>query len=164
MDISSLIDISLNNMKARDPDLWRWGPGKQAAYWNVHYTGYQPPCRFYIEAGQNFIYLHAPLEIRVWPECRLALYRYVLRQNEEMSGAKFSLLADCQLALNVEWPRENLTPVALETAIQILITYFELYYADIQSVAQDVDLARYIESKEVNDQAKDDIQINVLPA
>jgi hypothetical protein len=163
MNISSLIDISLNNMKTRNPNLWRWGPGKQDAYWIVQYTGYQPPCRFYIEVGPNFIYLHAPLEIQIWPECRLAIYRYALRLNEEMSGAKLSLLANGQLGMNVEWPRENLTPLLFETAVQILISYFELYYADLQLVAQDVDLAKHIESKEKIKAFEDALKIDLLP-
>jgi hypothetical protein len=107
--------------------------------------------------------LHAPLEIQIWPECRLAIYRYALRLNEEMSGAKLSLLANGQLGMNVEWPRENLTPLLFETAVQILISYFELYYADLQLVAQDVDLAKHIESKEKIKAFEDALKIDLLP-
>ena len=167
MDISSLIDITLNNMQARAPDVWKWGPNKQGAFWIVYYTGFQPPCKFYVEVGQHFIYLHAPLEINIWPECRLAVYRYALRLNEEMSGAKLCLSPGGLLSLNVEWPHENLTPLAFETAIQVLLSYFKLYYADIQLVAQDVDLAGYLAAHEIQAQAEaeaasQEFQIEVL--
>jgi hypothetical protein len=102
-----------------------------------------------VEIGPQLVYLHAPLKLLVWPECRLAVYRYALRLNEEMSGAKLCLSPDGQISLNVEWPHEHLTPLTFETAVQILLTYFELYYVDIQLVAQDRDLAECLAAREI---------------
>lgn len=149
----SHIDAFLSVLQRRDPDNWRWAQRAESGYWIVRYTGCQPPCTFYIELGPMLICFHAALGMRIWAECRLAVYRYALRLNEEMAGTKFGLSHDGRLSLMVEWPRDSLTFASFETAVQMLLAYYQTYYRDIQLVAQDVDLACQLTARELEEQA-----------
>lgn len=161
MDPSHL-DAFLSALERREPDNWEWERFSGNNCWWVKYTGCLPPCQFHIEVGPVFVYLHVALGIHIWAECRLAVYRYALRLNEEISGAKFGLSHDGQLALMVGWPRDSLTFASLETAIKMLLTYYETYYPDIQQVAQDVALASHIATRELQELATEEaIQIQV---
>jgi hypothetical protein len=103
--------------------------------------------------------------MQVWAECRLALYRYVLRLNEELSIAKFGLSHDGRLVLMIDWPTHNLSFSAFETAVQVLLTYYETYYPDIQLAAQDTAVARQIAARELDELAREEAisqQITIL--
>lgn len=159
------IDVFLSVLERRDPQNWQWERYPGAGCWQVTYKGYSPPCKFHIEAGPTFIYFHAAVDIHIWAECRLAVYRYALRLNEEISGAKFGLNHEGQLALMVECLRESLTFASFETAVQMLLAYYQTYHPDIQLVAQDVDLAKHITVKELQQQVTEEaVQIKVVTA
>ena len=138
---ASHIDVFMTLIERRDPGYWAWRQVAREMFWQAKYSGCQPPCELRIELGPAFVYFHAPLEMTVWAECRLAFYRYALRLNEEMTGAKLGINHMGSLALMVERPREGMTFAGFETALQILLTYYQLHYQDIQLVAQDVHLA-----------------------
>ena len=151
----SNIGVFLSVLERREPDNWEFHQDEKNPCWKVQYKGYYPPCNFHIEQGTSFIYLHAPIDIRVWEENRFAFYRYALRLNEEISGAKFGINCEGQLALMVEWYNDQLAFVGFETAVQIVLTYYRTYYADLQLVAQDAELARQITVREQSAQEQE---------
>ena len=138
------IDGFLSVLERREPENWDWKQYPKKGYWRAKYSGFLPPCTFYIEVGATFVYLHTTLNIHIWGECRLAVYRYLLRLNEEISGAKFGMAHNGQLTLMVERPVLALIFSEFETAVEVLLTYYQLHYADIQTVAQSVTVAQQI--------------------
>jgi hypothetical protein len=81
----------------------------------------------------------------------LAVYRYLLRLNEEVSSIKFGLDHDGQLSLMIEWPLDGLTFACFEKAIRTLLASHETYYPDIQLVAQNVGLAQHVAARELQE-------------
>jgi hypothetical protein len=152
---ASHIDAFLSVLQRRAPENWRWVQRAEGRYWIVRYTGCCPPCTFHIEVGPALICFHAALKMQVWAECRLAVYRYALRLNEEMAGAKFGLSYDGQLSLMVEWPCGGLTFASFETAVQTLLACYGAYCSDVRLVAQDADLARHLATRELEAQDKE---------
>ncbi len=153
MSDSSYIDAFLQVLQNRDPDEW-WSRREERGHWSVKYKGWSPPCEFYIELGPTMVYLYSTLNVIIQGECRLAIYRYALRLNEEMSSAKFGLDPDRRLSLMVEWPRDNLTFASFETAVQTLVNYHKTHYLDIQLVAQDIELAKHVAAHDLQEQAE----------
>jgi hypothetical protein len=161
MDTGQL-DVFLSVLERREPGHWRWQRIPGESCWMIMYKG-TPPCTFHIEASSACVHLHATLEIQTWAECRLAVYRYALRLNEEISGAKLGLSHDGQLALMVEFPIEDLAFARFETAVQMLLAYYQTYYSDIQLVAQDMGLARHVAAAELQQQtAEQAVVIEIL--
>lgn len=157
------IDAFLGVLKNREEDKWSYNYQSKDNYWRVHYTGLQSKplsCTFYIELGPKLMYLHAPLSIVIAPGLHLGVYRYALRLNEEMSGAKIGLSHDGKLSLMGEWPRDTQAFSDFETAIRTLLFYYATYYADIEIVAQDKDIAWQIACSE-RKQIEEDIAMGV---
>ena len=161
MDDSSYIEAFLTTLKNRAPDDWRF-EHYERGFWFVEHKGWAPPCQFFIELGPHAVYLYTRLDIRIWAECRLGLYRYILRLNEETSNAKFGLSPNGIVSLMAEWPRDNLTFASFEQAVQVLLAYHRAYYQDIKLVAQDVDLARQVAASELQElNAEKAVQVKV---
>ncbi|MBK8031252.1 MAG: hypothetical protein IPK17_17530 [Chloroflexi bacterium] len=96
---------------------------------------------FRIELGVHMIYFHATLEqLVIYRSNYEALCRYVLRLNEELNAAKFGLTPDGFVSLMIDWHIEDVSIAELEQAIKLLVSYYRLYYPDIQLVAQDITL------------------------
>jgi hypothetical protein len=156
------VDVFLSVLERREAENWEWHRYPDSNCWLGIYKGYQPPCKFHIEADDSLLYLHAEVHTQIWAECRLALYRYALRLNEELPGAKFGLNNQGQLALMIEWPLDRLTFTTFEAAVQMLLAYYQAYYHDLQMVAQNPILAQYITASEVQQQtAEQAIQIEI---
>lgn len=147
------VESFLNVLEQREPDYWQWE--SEGDYWRVHYGGCRPPCDFHIEIGPTMLHLHAALKvkIRTHPEliCHLAIYRYALRLNEELVGAKLGMSHNGKLSLMVDWPHASIDFSGFETAVQFLVHSFKYYYHDIQLVAQDFDLAAHIVGRELEE-------------
>ena len=111
-------------------------------------AGPMPTANFRVEIGPFFITFYAEIELAVWAECRLALYRYALRQNEEMINCRLALTQAGDLAFIVEWPRDELDRHELRDRGAILLTYYETCYPNLQLIAQDEDVARVTTANE----------------
>jgi hypothetical protein len=143
----SHLDSYLSVLKNRDEEQWEWARNNQRSspYWFVQYTGFSPPCKFRIHLNPLMIYLYCVYDsLKIYSECRLALYRYMLRQNEELSAAKLGLSHDGKVSLMVEWPTENLSFPTFDTLVRLLLNYHQIYFNDIQLVAQDIELKDHL--------------------
>jgi hypothetical protein len=158
----SHINVFLSILENREKDKWKHKYYPDAHYWKISYSGSQPPCTFHIELGSKLIYLHTDFIIQIWPGCHLAVYRYALRLNEEMSGAKIGLRQDGGLTFMVEWSREERSFASFETAVRTFLEYYRTYFPDIQLVAQDKDVAQQIILAEGRERAKEEDIANAI--
>jgi hypothetical protein len=135
----------LTVLAEREKDKWHFHQPKNRQYWKVNYSGCKPPCKFFIETDTAQLYLCSPLKIKVWRECRPALYRFALRLNEEIAAIKIGLGHDGNLSIMVEEPWGEQPFVTFEAAVKTLLACYRTYFGDLQLVAQDVTFAERYE-------------------
>ena len=86
-------------MKKQAPDEWDWAEPEQTSalpdlFWCVvTYQASRPPFRFFVEFNEEILCVQylLPADTRIHPDCCLALYRILLRLNEELALVKFGL-------------------------------------------------------------------------
>jgi hypothetical protein len=161
MSESSYISAFLAVLHNSAPNEWNEARYDKRGCWTVEYKSV-PPCVFHVEVGPTMVYLHSTVDVSVDPGCQLALYRYALRLNEEMSIARFGLDFSGKLSLMVECPRAGLTFASFESAARILVNYYKIHYPDIQLIAQeDVNLAKRITARELEKQAEEENMVTI---
>jgi hypothetical protein len=159
---ASDIDMFLTVLERREPQNWHSTRLGDKDCWAVMHRGI-PPCKFHVEANLGFVCIHAAIEIQIWAACRLAVYRFALRLNEEMSGAKFGLSHDGQLSLMVELSLDDLTYAHFENAVQILLDHYRIYYPDLQMVSQSEELAGHLVSGEIRQKKEEEaVSVQIL--
>jgi hypothetical protein len=65
--------------------------GDGTPWWKAHSNPPHPGCLLHAVLSQGCLVLEVPLAVRPLPECRPALWRYLLRLNGALKLAKFTL-------------------------------------------------------------------------
>lgn len=94
----------------------------------------------YLHLTPRFVYLHiAPFLLEPKEEAAPRLFWALLRYNQEMDLAKFSMDANGDILLSVELPAEDFDYTRFEEALSLLERYADAAYRELLNLAQDPD-------------------------
>jgi hypothetical protein len=138
-------------MQQQAPEEWGWQRSKNLQYWHVEYKRSYPPFHFFIEFNDEMLYVQYILrDFRVRFSCWPALYRILLRLNEELTLVKFGLTAQGNITLLGELPAAQFSLDTLQNLLRLMVQYLENLYWEIGVIAESEELAPFLVSGESN--------------
>ena len=139
----------LELLEDHSPKDWSWEANRRNRFWYVQYHTSRPPFRVRMEFNEEMLYIQYILtDFRVRSSCTLALYRVLLRLNEEISLLKFGLTAHGYVSLMGELPAAQFTFNTFQNLMYLVVHYLENLYWEIGIVAESPDLAPFLTSNE----------------
>jgi hypothetical protein len=154
----SRLEALLTALQEQSPEEWKWkprdAPGRESSspYWcALKYLASRPPHTFFLEYNDEMLFVQYLFsELRVASEsCWLALYRTLLRLNEELVLVKFGLTPDGQISFLGEIPAAQFSLDTLENLLRLMIFYLERLYWEIDVVATCPQLAEQLILREM---------------
>jgi hypothetical protein len=133
--------------------------------WHLVYESYPTEFDVYLSVTDEWVYFQAPLlkpGAMINPQCREALFAYLLRLNSEIHLVKFSLDLDEQVVLSIEIPSESFDFKAFRNVTEALETYLDRYFTEISIVAHQPELANLTQLGELEIKEEEEIEINIL--
>jgi hypothetical protein len=147
MIIPARLDAFLKVMEEQSPKEWAWGKTEQ--FWQVDYQASYPPFQFLIEFNDEMLYVQYVFrDFRIRASCWLALYRVLLRLNEEMSLVKFGLTPHGNITLMGEIPAAQFSLDTFQNLLRLMVHYLEQLYWEIGIVAESPGLASFLTGQE----------------
>ncbi len=120
-------------------------------YWAVKFKKSYPPFLFLIEFNQDMLYVQYIFrDVRVHYSSWQALYRTLLRLNEELTLVKFGLTARENIALMGELPGDQFSLDAFQNLLRLMVQYLQDLYWEIELVAQTDSLAAVLTAGEAS--------------
>src|SRR5260370_35866288 len=106
--------------------------------WRSGFRGEVAPFRFYVRLTDNWVFfIIAPFVLPAKKESSAAaLYRRLLRLNQDMTLAKFALDNDEDVVLTVEFPTESIDYSEFKAALDLLSYYADRHYLEVLNLAQ----------------------------
>ena len=130
-----------------------WSPkgGSMREGWHAIYEGKLRDYDAYLDIDGDWIYLQCPILLaEPVEECKPALYEYLLRANDTMYFAKFSLFdarpkerLERWAALTSECPAEMFSTSVFRLMTEAISSYAERYQRELQTMAYDPAIAQY---------------------
>ncbi len=116
-------------------------PESSSVWWTAHYK--TPRRRIEVRIGHDhsWLLLQLPLGVRARPECRAALWRFLLHLGHELRLARYSLDRSDKVHLCVGLPADACGFPQFRDALTALRTYFEHHHREIELVAENPELA-----------------------
>jgi len=143
------LDTFLRVMEEQSSEEWAWKQSKKGRFWIVDYQIGFPPFQFLIEYNDDMLYVQYMIkDLRVRAECWLALYRVLLRLNEELSLVKFGLTPHGNITLMGELPASFFSLDAFQNLLRLMVHCLEQNYWEIGIVAESPRLASFLTSRE----------------
>jgi hypothetical protein len=143
------LDTFLKVMEQQYPEEWAWG--KTPQFWYVDYNASYPPFQFLIEFNDEMLYVQYVFrDFRIRFQCWLALYRVLLRLNEELSLVKFGLTQQGNIALLGEIPAAQFSLDTFQSLLRLMVHYLEQLYWEIGIVAESPELASFLTGQEAS--------------
>lgn len=118
------------------------GPAHDGVVWGV--VKYRLPRRqmeVYLAHSDDTLTVQSPLAARPREDCRLAVWRYLLRVNNEIRGAKFTLDPGGKLYLSAEIMAAGSNYQAFRGTLTAFRAYYEHFHREIELLAADRKLA-----------------------
>lgn len=123
---------------------YQQAPGGEPPWWKAVCKTRRSKLEVYLCLNDDCIAVQAPVSVILDPACQGALWRYLLRLNNEMRLVKFTLSPDDQIYLSAEVS----VPVAagpsfadLKAMLTALRTYFDHFHREIELLAANWTLA-----------------------
>lgn len=119
-------------------------PGSETLWWKAMFKTTRSKLEVFLCLNDDCLTVQAPVRVTLDPHCHGALWRYLLRLNNEMRLAKFTLDADGQLYLSAEVPMPIAAGPAFADVKAVLTafrTYFEQFHREIELLAANQMLA-----------------------
>jgi Putative bacterial sensory transduction regulator len=106
--------------------------------WRSGFRGEVAPFRFYVRLTDNWVFfIIAPFVLTAKSEAAsAALFRRLLRLNQDMTLAKFALDSDEDVVLTVEFPTESIDYSEFKDALDVLSYYADRHYLEVLNLAQ----------------------------
>jgi len=143
------LEAFLKVIEDQSPAAWDWGKYPDDPAWHVKYQVSYPPLDFDIEFNEEMLYVQSILrDLPVRAECWLALYRMLLRLNEELSLVKFGLTPSGSITLMGELPSMQFSLDTLQNLLGVMVYYLEQLYWEIGVIAQAKALAPFLIGQE----------------
>lgn len=133
-------------LRMLEPEGWAYqqAPADRPLWWKAAVKTKRSKLEVYLCLNDDCLTVQAPISVRVDAACAGALWRYLLRLNNEMRLVKFSLDAEEQVYLSAEVT----LPVAsgpaftdLKSVLTAFRTYFDEYHREIELLAANRTLA-----------------------
>ena len=142
------LDAFLKVMEQQSPNEWSQKRDPSGVFWYVQYGASYPPYQFFVEFNEEMVYVQYVFpEFRVNPSCYLALYRVLLRLNEELSLVKFGLTALENLVLLGEIPGSMFSLDSFQNLLRLMVHSLDQLYWEIGIVAESPALAPFLERR-----------------
>lgn len=123
---------------------------KDNTWWYATYKGRSVKQEVYLVIDSKWVYFQLPFNhITINPDCKFALYEYLLRLNDRIFTAKFSIDENNKIVLMVEFSIRNFDFSMFNDALKTLVTFADQYLREIDILAQDVKVAAVITGKEM---------------
>jgi hypothetical protein len=110
-------------------------PNQQRLWWKVFSKTRRSKLEVNCCLNDDCMTIQAPISVTLDPRCGAALWRYLLRLNNEMRLVKFSLDAEGSLYLSAEIPLPAASGPAfsdLKAVLTALRTYFDQFHREIE--------------------------------
>lgn len=128
---------------------WEYDPHRGENFWVVTHQKSYPPFHFYIEFDEELLYVQYLFrDIRIRYACWPALYRVLLRLNEELSLIKFGVTNGSGLSMMGELPAEQFSLNVLQNLLRLMVQCLEDLYWEIAIVAESEALAPFLTTNE----------------
>ena len=137
----------LNVLENQNRDLFNWNYYHTKHYWTVEYKGKGsvPLCKLYLELDSRFLYIHAFIVKKpVTPECRLAMFYFLLRLNDELPIVKFGLDSYGKVVLMVEAGADQVSLSGFKDLVEAAVVVFGQYYQEVELLAREPELANLL--------------------
>ncbi len=131
--------------------------GSLADGWHAMYGGQLFDYDVYLDVDGDWVYMQCPiLQGDASPQCKAALTDYLLRLNDRIFWAKFTLFhaepdqSHCEdwVALTVECPAEVFDAGTFRLMTESIATYAEQYDREIRAIALDKNVADLVQRAE----------------
>lgn len=143
------IETFLDVMKQQAPEDWGWQCVNEQ-FWSVTFRKSYPPFAFLVEYNEDILYVQYVFrDLLVHSRCWLAIYRTLLRLNEELTLVKFGITAYNNVVLMGELPSDQVSLDTLQNLLLLMVHYLEDLYWEIGIVAEADDLAPFLIADEV---------------
>ena len=143
------LDAFLKVMQQQSPGEWTWNRVAESQFWYVDHESSYPPMQFLIEFNDEMLYAQYLLrDFRIRADCWLALYRFLLRLNEELSLVKLGLNYRGQITMMGELPGTQFSLDTFQNLLRLMVYYLEKLYWEIGIVAVSEDLAMFLTQEE----------------
>lgn len=137
-DVSAILNV----IQQQNQNHWMVSYVEEKKFWKMKYSGTTPGCELYVEFNGPSLCLQIELgEIRLKPQCRTALYFFLLRLNEDLPVVKFGLQESGKITLMAESMTSQVSLSTLEELVQALVAVFVQYRREIELLAVDPVLA-----------------------
>jgi hypothetical protein len=144
------IDTFLSIMTQQSPEDWE-SLRLPEGYWAVKFKKSYPPFLFFIEFNQDILYVQYIFrDVHVHYSSWQALYRTLLRLNEELTLVKFGLTARDNIALMGELPSDQFSLDAFQNMLRLMVQYLQDLYWEIGIVAETDSLATLLTAGEAS--------------
>jgi len=133
-------------LRMLEPEGWSSSSSSTGAapWWTAAFKTQRSRIEVYLCLNDDCLTLQAPISVVPDAVCRAALWRYLLRLNNEMRLVKFTLDASDRIFLSAEIP----LPIAsgpsfgdVKAALTAFRTYFEQFHREIELLASNAPLA-----------------------
>jgi hypothetical protein len=123
-----------------DGEGWKYqqAGGTQHLWWRATAKTRRSKLEVNLCLNDDCLTLQAPVSVTLDPSCAGALWRYLLRLNNEMRLVKFTLDADGQVFLSAEIPLQSAGGPGfadLKAVLTALRTYFDHYHREVEILA-----------------------------
>ena len=118
-------------------------------WWYATYFGGQIKREIYLVLGTQWVYFQLPFNvIKIEPDCRNALYEYLLRLNDKIFNAKFSIDENNTIVLMAEYPIRNFDFLIFHDALKTLATTSDRYHRELDILSQDKRVAKIVSGRD----------------
>jgi len=144
------IETFLTVMVQQSPEEWVWQRLPEG-FWTVKFKKSYPPLDFFIEFNQDILYVQYIFrDVRVHYSCWQALYRTLLRLNEDLSLVKFGLTARDNICLMGELPSDQFSLDTFQNLLGLMVQYLQELYWEVGIVAETDELAPLLTAGEAS--------------
>lgn len=151
MITATRLDAFLRVMEQQSPTEWEWTPADSGQFWYVSYQNSYPPFEFFIEFNEEMLYVQYVFrDFRIRSECWAALYRMLLRLNEELSLVKFGLTTYNNITLLGELPAAQFSLDVFQNLLRLMVHYLEQLYWELGVIATSPALAPFLTGHEAS--------------
>ncbi len=133
-------------LRMLEPEGWQYqqAPGGGPPWWRAAVKTRRSKLEAFLCLNDDCLTVQAPVSVTLDPLCQGALWRYLLRLNNQMRLVKFTLDPDDQVQLSAEIP----LPVAsgpsfadVKAVLTALRTYFDQFHREVELLAANRTLA-----------------------
>ncbi len=131
---------------------WSFHATEEENTWRTGFRGDVSTFSIYVRLTDNWIYFTiVPFVVAAKNEiCQRKLYQHLMRLNQEMNMAKFTIDSDKDVVLTVELPGQNLQYTEFADALGALSYYADDNYVEVLNLAHDFNaVSRFQETETI---------------